>query len=182
MPYGTIHGIQLHSGQGEALLDSYKLQIKYEDGMDPGVVEYWDDIGVLKEEHDAGLRSKWYSYLPHSALDESSTKQYPLIINLPHDPFLTEARGFARLASADEVIVVIPTAADIEDIYSLDTHSYRPTEKRQNIRNNDHNYSYYMRFNMLELTKIYNLLGKGNLLWDKLQLRRFLPNIPAERQ
>jgi len=109
----------IHSGQGEALLNSYKLQIKYADGMNPRVVEYWDDFGVLKEEHDKGQRTRWYSYVPNSALDESCDRQYPLIINLPHDPFVTEGRGYAHLASSHEVIVVIPTATDIEDIYTL---------------------------------------------------------------
>ena len=111
----------IHSGLGQALLKSYDLQFRYSDGMDPGVVEYWDSIGVLKEEHDKGLRTRWFSYLPHSALDEASDKLYPLIINLPHDPFITEGRGYPMLASTQEAIVVIPTAADIEDIYTLYT-------------------------------------------------------------
>lgn len=111
----------IHSGQGEALLNSYKLQIKYADGMNPRVVECWDDFGVIKEEHDKGMRTRWFSYVPHGALDQSSARLYPLIINLPHDPFVTEGRGYAQLAAGGDVIVIMPTVTDIEDIYTLYT-------------------------------------------------------------
>ena len=38
----------INSGQGEALINSYKLQIKYTDGMEPEVIKYWDDLGHQK--------------------------------------------------------------------------------------------------------------------------------------
>jgi hypothetical protein len=110
----------INSGQGEALVNSYKLQIKYKDGMDPSVVKYWDDLGIKKEDHNTFPRPRWFSYVPKEAFEKSNTKKFPLIFNMPHnDPYECEGRGYVDLAARERFIVVIPNATDIEDILTL---------------------------------------------------------------
>jgi hypothetical protein len=110
----------INSGQGEALINSYKMRFQYRDGMDPEVIKYWSDRGIIKEEHNADPRTRWFSYVPKEALENNNTLKFPLIFNLPHtDPFECECRGYAELAAREHFIVVIPTATDIEDIFTL---------------------------------------------------------------
>lgn len=112
----------VNSGQGEALIQSYELQSKYKDGIDPHVIKYWDDLGIKKEDHNADPRTRWFSYVPKEALEKNNTKQFPLIFNMPHaDAFECEGRGYVELAAKERLIVVIPTATDLEDILTLYT-------------------------------------------------------------
>ena len=112
----------INSGQGEAFINSYKLQIKYTDGMDPHVIKYWDNLGIKKEEHNADPRTLWFSYVPKEALEVGNTKKFPIIFNLPHTDFFNcEGRGYVELAARERLIVIIPTATDIEDLFHLYT-------------------------------------------------------------
>jgi hypothetical protein len=112
----------INSGQGEALINSYQLQIKYKDGMEPEVIKYWNDRGIIKEDHNTDPRTRWFSYVPQEALEKNSTKIFPLIFNMPHaDIFNCEGRGYVELAAKERFIVIIPSATNIEDIFTLFT-------------------------------------------------------------
>jgi hypothetical protein len=112
----------INSGQGEALINSYKLQAKYKTGMEPEVIKYWDDKGIKKVDQNADPRTRWIAYVPKEALEKNNTKKFPLIFNMPHDDlFSAEGRGYAELAAKERLIVVIPSATDLEDILALYT-------------------------------------------------------------
>ena len=112
----------INSGQGEALINSYKLQAKYKTGMEPEVIKYWDDKGIKKVDQNADPRTRWIAYVPKEALEKNNTKKFPLIFNMPHDDlFSAEGRGYAELAAKERLIVVIPSATDLEDIFALYT-------------------------------------------------------------
>ena len=110
----------IHSGQGEAYIKSNWLRLHYSDGMHPDVIKYWDDRGVKKEVHymERDLAS-WYSYVPKKALEPGTTKKYPLIINIGHEPFDSEPRGYPELAATEDVIVIMPPNRHMEDVYAL---------------------------------------------------------------
>ena len=108
----------INSGQGEALINSYKLQIKYVDGMEPEVFKYWDDKGIKKVIEKGVFGIKWVAYVPKEALEKNNTKKFPLIFNMPHaNPFECEGRGYVELAAKERFIVIIPTHVNLEEIF-----------------------------------------------------------------
>lgn len=112
----------INSGQGEALLKSYALQIKYKDGSDPEVIKYWKDKGIKKIIFGGQNKyvHQYVAYVPVEALEEDNTKKFPLIFNLPHaNLFQAEGRGYAELAAKERLIVVIPSATNIEELMRL---------------------------------------------------------------
>ena len=107
----------INSGQGEALINSYKLQILYKDPMDPAVIKHWDDKGIKKVNHNEDARLPWFAYVPKEALEKNNKEKFPLIFNMPHaEIFGCEGRGYVELAAKERLIVVIPSAEDLEDI------------------------------------------------------------------
>ena len=104
----------INSGQGEALINSYKLQILYKDPMDPAVIKHWDDKGIKKVNHNEDARLPWFAYVPKEALEKNNKEKFPLIFNMPHaEIFGCEGRGYVELAAKERLIVVIPSAEDL---------------------------------------------------------------------
>lgn len=102
----------ISSQQGAHFLKHHQLLLKYRDGMDNGVRNFWRNYGkgLIKELHDTDTDTPWMSYVPVSAhLPENRGKKYPLLfqVNRKTD-FLAEGYGHAFICAEEEVILVYP--------------------------------------------------------------------------
>ena len=100
------------SRQGEHFVFNQQLLLKYRNGMDQGVLDFWKNYGkgLVKQIHDTDTDTPWVSYTPVSAfLPENKNRLYPYVFQMNRKTDLL-AEGYAHpfVCAEEEVILVFP--------------------------------------------------------------------------
>ncbi len=92
----------------------YNTLVLYTEDMDPGLVAFWQDLGIKKELHDAEDKTTaWASYTPLAALEAGNTAKYPVVFSFHGNKntiLHAEGFGFANIGVKEGFITVIPDA------------------------------------------------------------------------
>ena len=113
----------INSGQGEALVNSYKLQIKYKMAWNRKSSSIGMTRALKKRTINADPRTRWFVLCSQRGTWRSTIRRNSHSSSICRTPTSSdcEGRGYVELAAQERLIVVIPTATDIEDISALYT-------------------------------------------------------------
>jgi hypothetical protein len=96
---------------GQSAAKNRELCEKYKDEMDPAVLNYWEQYGVMKELFDAKIDDGMKKYSVHTPLHMVPGRRYPLLY-FSHGgfqtPFQAETAGFSKLIEKEQFIAVYP--------------------------------------------------------------------------
>jgi hypothetical protein len=96
---------------GRLAKENHELNDKYKDEMDPAVLTYWEERGVMKELFDAKINEGKGKYSVHTPLHMVPGRRYPLLY-FSHGgfqtPFQAETAGFSKLIEKEQFIAVYP--------------------------------------------------------------------------
>jgi poly(3-hydroxybutyrate) depolymerase len=80
------------------------------------VVDYWKNLGIVKEVHDSDVpENAWASYVPSAGLEEGNEEKYPVVFvwhGNTNSIWVTETYGFAQLGAQEGYITIIPEASN----------------------------------------------------------------------
>jgi len=100
--------------QSESAISSAKnraLLAEFGNEMDPGVIAYWESLGVKKELFDVEENEGKGKYSIHTPMNMDVNKKYPLLY-YSHGgfgtPFQAETAGFSKLIATEQFIAVYP--------------------------------------------------------------------------
>lgn len=107
----------INSPLGESVINTTKNFILYPNEYCEEEYQYWEDLGIKKEVHDAGDKaSKWATFTPMEVFkEENAEKTWPVlfVFHGSNNPvYVTESYGYAQLAAQEGFICVIPWAAN----------------------------------------------------------------------
>lgn len=110
----------INSPAGEDLINSFRLQFQYDDGMHPNVISYWKARGMNKFIPKVGKGTKldMICYVSDRIMNAGADERFPLMVVIPHDLFEAEGRGYVELALREHFVVMIPMSRNLEDIHS----------------------------------------------------------------
>lgn len=123
--FGKIDGYDfdtfIHSELSVKILERMQRWSAYPDEMDPEVVKYWAEQGLVKAMNDADDPDRtWASYVPVSVNNAQETdRTYPVLFVLHgggNPIYMTEDYGYIDLAAEEELIVAAPWAGSNEII------------------------------------------------------------------
>lgn len=70
---GYDYDVLINSGVGRDLAKAMYLEYQYDDAEDPGLMRYWDDMGLNCEFHDKN-GEQWVTFVPKAALEQDEEK------------------------------------------------------------------------------------------------------------
>jgi len=101
----------IDSEYGERMIRNFKPYILFPDEMDPGLLAYYEETGLRKEQFETDdLYTKWSLYTPLSIYsEENKDRRYPFLF-VNHGAampiYWEEHSGFLPIAAREEMIVV----------------------------------------------------------------------------
>ena len=107
----------IHSEDGKKQAENWEHFIRYQNEMDPHVLDYWRSLGWEKSLHDTENPDKrWSCFAPLSSMKEGCTRKYPLyfVMHGGITPvYEMECNGLIQPTAPDEPFVIIPWKVDL---------------------------------------------------------------------
>lgn len=112
----------LHSESGKSLVEGLKLEYQYKDPADPGLLAYWEQMGLKYEAHELD-GSRWISMTPLCALQHPE-KKLPVVLIFMEVTYTSEPgvvtalanyMSFLKVAAEGEFIAVFFALETVED-------------------------------------------------------------------